>query len=107
MKEVGLQPSSTGAPGGKEVGQKMADYSIEGGLFAKATAKLVEKGFSLSWVDVGLSASAKPKKPTRIKYTCPDCGVNAWGKPDLALFCAADEENHTRMEPEETDDEDA
>ena len=31
MKEVGLYPSDTGQEGGKETGQRMADYAIRGG----------------------------------------------------------------------------
>lgn len=31
MKEIGLQPSSTGEPGGKEIGQNMTHYIIKGG----------------------------------------------------------------------------
>src|SRR5271166_2603727 len=34
MKRIGLQPSHTGAPGGRETGYKMSDYVIEGGPFA-------------------------------------------------------------------------
>jgi SprT-like family len=106
MKEIGLYPSDTGEVGGKEVGQKMTHYIVAGGAFAKTTAKLTERGFHLSWVDVGLMAGAKPKKPTRVKYTCPDCGANAWGKPELVLFCGGEDgdEAYSRMLPEETEE---
>jgi predicted SprT family Zn-dependent metalloprotease len=40
MKEIGLQPSATGAPGGKETGQSVTHYIIPGGAYAKAYAKL-------------------------------------------------------------------
>lgn len=23
----------------------------------------------------------------KTKYTCPECGANVWGKPQLVLFC--------------------
>jgi hypothetical protein len=36
MKLIGLQPSSTGAPGGKETGQQMSHYIIPGGAFQLA-----------------------------------------------------------------------
>src|SRR5262245_36708868 len=40
MIEIGLQPSSTGAPGGKETGAKVSHYIIEGAAFAQAFARL-------------------------------------------------------------------
>jgi predicted SprT family Zn-dependent metalloprotease len=36
MREIGLQPSSTGAEGGKETGQSVSHYIIPGGRYAKA-----------------------------------------------------------------------
>src|SRR5208283_6170606 len=44
MKEIGLQPSDTGAANGKETGQKMTHYIIKGGAYAKAYAKLKARG---------------------------------------------------------------
>jgi len=26
-------------------------------------------------------------KPTRVKFTCPSCNANAWGKPSLNMLC--------------------
>ncbi|NRA71970.1 MAG: SprT-like domain-containing protein [Gammaproteobacteria bacterium] len=34
-----------------------------------------------------LEAIFQPLKPTRVKFTCPGCQVNAWGKPSLYLMC--------------------
>lgn len=53
MDEVGLVPSSTGKPGGKKTGQKMADYPASGGKFILACVALVKEGFGLSWIDKG------------------------------------------------------
>jgi hypothetical protein len=33
MKEIGLQPSTIGQPGGKETGQSVTHYIIPGGAF--------------------------------------------------------------------------
>jgi len=85
MKEVGLQPSSTGEEGGAETGQAVSHYIIPEGRFAKAYAKLAAQGFQLHWQSI--PASARAKKPTRMKFTCPDCGQNAWAKPDALLIC--------------------
>jgi SprT-like family len=106
MKSIGLQPSDTGEPGGKETGQKMNHYIIAGGAFDKATAVLLQEGFALSWADAAiLDKVAKPKKSgTRVKYTCPGCGVNAWGKDELHLICGDCNQSMTRDTPEESED---
>lgn len=49
MKEVGLHPSNTGQPGGKEVGQQMSHYIVEGDAFAVAFEALASDGFRLAW----------------------------------------------------------
>ncbi|WP_240202945.1 SprT-like domain-containing protein [Burkholderia sp. LMG 13014] len=51
MKEVGLMPSSTGAPGGAEVGQHMADYAMPGGPFLRACETLLQGAFRITWMD--------------------------------------------------------
>lgn len=52
MVEIGLQPSSTGLPGGAIIGQQMSDYPIEKGLFIKMCYALVnEKAFNIPWID--------------------------------------------------------
>jgi hypothetical protein len=106
MKSIGLQPSDTGESGGKEAGQKMNHYITAGGAFERATAELLQSGFALSWADAAiLDKVAKPKKSgTRVKYTCPDCGANAWGKDGLHLICADCDQSMTGDTPEEGED---
>ncbi len=127
MESIGLMPSSTGQPGGRRVGDQMADYVIPNGKFARAVDQLLSaERFSITWFDLsppptaagapypvaasnfdtGLSAQAyelpahqgvpiEPLGPAgvavnrsnRIKYTCPVCKVNVWGKPSLRLGC--------------------
>lgn len=113
MEAVGLMPSNTGKPGGKRTGEKMADYAIEGGPFMAATDKLLGEGFGISWLDRfpvsiaapiagglddggeglgddlgGLIESPAPgNRSNRVKYRCPCCGAQAWGKPELRLLC--------------------
>jgi hypothetical protein len=36
-----------------------------------------------------------------LKYTCPSCRLDAWGKPEINLVCGACDE---RMEAEETEE---
>lgn len=87
MKAVGLQPSSTGAPGGKETGQHVSHYVIAGGAFAAAFAKLQASGFTLRWQSRTDDPERKAKTASKTKYTCPECGQNAWAKPGAMLIC--------------------
>ncbi len=164
MKEIGLMPSSTGAPGGNETGEYMMDYVLLDGPFMKSCQELINDGFGFPWVDcfpvvrlevpvvayrkdssspVELNRSFLPKakrkkdydeanetvlansselaardifdqpgtelpwetnavipkritdfhstipipKSGRIKYSCPTCHANVWGKPGLNISC--------------------
>lgn len=109
MEALGLMPSNTGQEGGKRVGDQMTHYIIKGGPYTGACASLLTREFTLSWMDrfppyepdtegleglmglEGLGVNV-PKEPTnksnRIKYSCPSCGTNVWGKPGLRLRCA-------------------
>ena len=87
MKEIGLQPSDTGMAGGKETGQSVTHYIIPAGAYAKAYAKLKAKGFQLHWQSAPQGQQAKAKKASKTKFTCPECGQNAWAKPDALLGC--------------------
>ena len=94
METVGLIPSDSGEPEGKRTGQRVTHYIQEGGPFATASQQLLAKGFLLSWHDRATEdeegrARARKKANTRMKYTCPGCGVNAWAKPDIVLVCGA------------------
>lgn len=51
LESIGLMPSNTGIPGGKRLGQQMADYAIAGGPFDSAAKRLVASGFAISWLD--------------------------------------------------------
>lgn len=115
MEEVGLTPSSTGAPGGAKTGEKMNDYPTAGGRFEKACKEFFEKSeSSISWYDrfppeppqparekgaaspaVGIKqALVLPEegenKSNRDKLRCPNCGNQAWCKPGMRLLCGED-----------------
>jgi predicted SprT family Zn-dependent metalloprotease len=90
MRGLGLNPSSTGQPGGKETGQKVSHYIAEKGAFATECAALIAGGFALPYVELwndGDESKRKKKAASKTKYTCPDCGNNAWAKPDTNLIC--------------------
>lgn len=85
MREIGLQPTTTGEPGGKETGQSVTHYIIPEGRYAKAYVKLAAAGFQLHWQSIPAVAGAK--KSSKTKFTCPECGLNAWAKPGALLIC--------------------
>jgi hypothetical protein len=87
MREIGLQPSSTGEEGGAETGQSVSHYMLPGGRYAKAYAQLADSGFQLHWQSVPASGQGRGKKSSKTKFTCPECGQNAWAKPDALLIC--------------------
>ncbi|MGH0004726.1 SprT-like domain-containing protein [Pseudovibrio ascidiaceicola] len=116
MEAIGLMPSSTHKAGGARTGEKMGDYPLEGGLFMAATNKLLARGFGISWLDrMPVSVKATSTSPiesgivlgaglgglihtptnknrsNRIKYRCPSCAAQAWGKPSLRLLCGGQE----------------
>lgn len=96
MIEVGLMPSSTGAPGGKTTGPSMNDYPIEGGVFLRTLDKMPksmkfpficitgERAGAAGAAGAGASESDKKKK---IKYSCKSCDANVWGKAGLRIAC--------------------
>lgn len=104
MKRVGLYPSSTGEPGGKETGQRCSHYIIADGPFQRAYQRWIATEQPALYADVGMilkSEKDKEKPKSKIKYSCPDCDVNAWGKPKLHIICG---ECEKRLEPEVDED---
>jgi hypothetical protein len=95
MESRGLMPSHTGQPGGRKTGQTMSHYIVPGGPFDIACRKLIDSGFTFSFAD--LWKDKERAEPTRAKYTCPDCGFNAWGKPGSRVGCGQCSEGWVRM----------
>jgi predicted SprT family Zn-dependent metalloprotease len=83
MEEVGLIPSSTGAPGGKKTGLKVADYIDPKGLFSKVVDTI--DSISIEWEGKALSKKKNPK--TIFVYTCPNCKQKAYAKADVSIVC--------------------
>lgn len=88
MEEIGLMPSSTGLPGGKRLGQSIADYMIAGGPFEQTTRRLLASGFAISWFD-RFPASPPARFTNSIEPSQPgdeDAGNDA--DTAFALACA-------------------
>jgi len=106
MVGVGLQPSDTGAPGGKAVGERMTHYIIEGGLFDRAATELLDDHFTLSWIDrlplavpLGMHLPANYKQPSddelaRVPGELSSTLVDG-GHPNATHFMGADGQPNT------------
>ena len=87
MAEIGLIASNTGEPGGKQVGQGMTHYIDDGGEFTRATAALLDRGWTVPHLDI--PEDKAKKKNNRPKYCCTKCEVQAWAKSGTLLFCGS------------------
>lgn len=116
MESIGLYPSDTGLEYGKRTGQKMRHYAVGGGPFDVATRQLLDSGFCIEWGDFIIPEAdkddeEKEQKPKKIKYTCPDCGVEASALPGLCFACGPcgvymeDPDGNTNAADEEIADE--
>jgi hypothetical protein len=103
MREVGLIPSDTGQPDGKEVGQKVSHYIEPGGRFERACTAYLKTSAAILYHDrqgEGDAAKTRKKKAaSKTKYTCPLCELNAWAKPDARLICGDCSEEMEAEEP--------
>jgi hypothetical protein len=92
MHSIGLMPSTTGKPGGAITGDRVSHYILERGRFSDACGTFL-KTYRLVWESASTvnsdsdPAGAAVKTQTRSKFTCPNCGLNAWAKPDALLDC--------------------
>lgn len=87
MIRIGLHPVACDGSG-RMTGQKMS-HSIEpGGMFDRAFQEMGDR-FLLPYLPLSLEKKTKEKKPTvsKVKYTCPCCDANAWGKDGLNIGC--------------------
>jgi len=85
MEEIGLMPSDTGQEGGKKTGQSMSHYIIPGGKF-DVVYEQMDKDLLLPFQHIIIPAKNKTNK-NKVKYTCPTCDSNVWGKEGLHIIC--------------------
>jgi predicted SprT family Zn-dependent metalloprotease len=86
MDDIGLTPSSTGAEGGKRTGDRVSHFIVDGGPFDVAFAAMPAECL-LPWACGEPDKAAVEKPRSKVKYSCGTCGINAWGKPELAIIC--------------------
>ncbi|MCC9603540.1 SprT-like domain-containing protein [Stieleria sp. JC731] len=101
MDRLGLPASDTGEPGGKRTGKSMSHYIKRNGLYAKAFTQWRKKKRKLKYcadAAFGDGEKAARKRASKTKYTCPECGQNAWAKPAAKIDCG---DCGFELEPEE------
>lgn len=87
MERIGLIPSNTGQPGGKQTGRQMTHYIEPDGAFEDACERLLATGFDLPYFTRPREAGAKKKDLSKVKHTCPCCEFKAWAKQGAKLIC--------------------
>jgi predicted SprT family Zn-dependent metalloprotease len=90
MREIGLIPTATGEPGGKDTGQKMTHLIEQDGRFEQSCTAFLASGTAFLYHDRagdGEAAARRQKAASKTKYTCPTCCQNAWARPDARLLC--------------------
>ena len=97
MEEVGLTPSDTGLPGGKKTGQRVSHYITHGGAFETLYLQRFAGRIFLNYTSIPIDAQ-KAKKAEKTKYTCPICGANAWGRPNMRIVCNCEDCNSLMAE---------
>lgn len=74
-----------------QTGTKVSHVVIPGGRFDSSCDTLLSTGLDITWRSGEQSAAAralaKKKRASKTKFTCPDCGLNAWAKPDAVIGC--------------------
>lgn len=104
MNIVGLIPSDTGLPGGKQTGQRVSHYILIDGPFDLACRELIALGFTIPYVELldkwavpvegnnqagANAAGRRAASKSKAKYSCPcpRCPQNVWGKRGLNIDC--------------------
>jgi hypothetical protein len=108
MKRIGLHPSDTAAPGGKETGQRVSHYIIKHGPYQESFERWSATRPAALYADVAMALSSEKssKAKQKVKYCCPDCDNAAWGKPKLNIMCGDCEKTMECDVPDEEESKD-
>jgi hypothetical protein len=90
--------TAMGQPSGHEIGQRVTHCIEEGGAFAYTCSGFMTTDNANPVQD---GATRKEKAASKAKYTCPECGLNAWAKPAAPL---GGRDCGQKMQPEPDED---
>jgi hypothetical protein len=86
MKEIGLIPSATGLPGGKETGQGVKHFIEPDGQFEQAFHKM-PPSYLWPFRPAAFESQKVKRHSEKVLYQCTGCGTKVWGKRGLGLVC--------------------
>lgn len=92
MERVGLIPTDTGEPGGKQTGRKVTHWIDPDGVFVEALQQLMPFDLPYFTQPLGAGAGAKKKDLSKVKRECPCCNAKAWAKQGMRIICGDCEE---------------
>ncbi|WP_019570833.1 SprT-like domain-containing protein [Thioalkalivibrio sp. ALE11] len=90
MEAIGLVPSDTGLPDGKQTGRRVTHYIRPDGPFARACEELLATGFSLPWFD--RHAPTDPETVSRVHEALAEQGLGVASTPAPADILAPRED---------------
>lgn len=92
MKAIGLMPTSTGLPNGKETGRRVTHYIVPDGPYHKACQTLLAEGFALPWLD--RHAPIEPSELQPLRTLLQEKGLSpSFGPTPVELLEQAPEVN--------------
>lgn len=86
MASIGLLPSATGEPGGRDTGQGIKHYIEKGGRFERAFRKMPE-AYLWPFRPAVLEGEKSHGYSVKVMYRCVGCGAKVWGKGGLGMVC--------------------
>ena len=86
MQKIGLIPSATGLPGGKQTGQGLKHYIEPNGRFERAFRKMPA---ACLWPfrPAAFEGGKSRRYSVKVMYRCVGCGTKLWGKGGLEILC--------------------
>lgn len=86
MIDIGLIPSATGLPGGKQTGQGVKHYIEPQGRFEKAFREM-PADYLWPFLPAVFEGQKSKGYSEKVSYHCLGCGAKVWGKGGLELLC--------------------
>jgi hypothetical protein len=85
MIEIGLKPVNVHNPK-KQTGKACSHEIVAGGRFDVMFQRM-NKTVMIPLRGMVFVEIVKKKRSDKIKYTCPECELNVWGRSGLGLKC--------------------